>query len=36
MQQFCGINAIAYYSANIFTAAGQSQTVALLGTFGYG
>ncbi|BGP41910.1 hypothetical protein JCM10449v2_005905 [Rhodotorula kratochvilovae] len=36
MQQFCGINAIAYYSSTIFINAGQSETVALLGSFGYG
>ncbi|BGP56301.1 hypothetical protein JCM8202v2_003916 [Rhodotorula sphaerocarpa] len=35
-QQFCGINAIAYYSSVIFSKAGFSQTQALLGSFGYG
>ncbi|GAA6050068.1 hypothetical protein NBRC10513_001374 [Rhodotorula toruloides] len=36
MQQFCGINAIAYYSSVIFENAGTSEKVALLGSFGYG
>ncbi|GAA5825489.1 hypothetical protein JCM11251_007008 [Rhodosporidiobolus azoricus] len=36
MQQFCGINAIAYYSSTIFTNAGQDDITALLGSFGYG
>ncbi|GAA5825491.1 hypothetical protein JCM11251_007009 [Rhodosporidiobolus azoricus] len=36
MQQFCGINAIAYYSSTIFENAGQDTTTALLGSFGYG
>ncbi|GJN92927.1 hypothetical protein Rhopal_005970-T1 [Rhodotorula paludigena] len=31
MQQFCGINAIAYYSSTIFQEAGQGVTTALLG-----
>ncbi len=35
-QQFCGVNAIAYFSSTIFTNAGASQTKALLGSFGYG
>ncbi|POY76589.1 hypothetical protein BMF94_0178 [Rhodotorula taiwanensis] len=35
-QQFCGINAIAYYSSVIFENAGTSVTTALLGSFGYG
>ncbi|KWU46584.1 hypothetical protein RHOSPDRAFT_32042 [Rhodotorula sp. JG-1b] len=35
-QQFCGINAIAYYSSVIFENAGSSTTKALLGSFGYG
>ncbi|GAA5855034.1 hypothetical protein JCM9279_005730 [Rhodotorula babjevae] len=34
MQQFCGINAIAYYSSTIFRSSGQSQTVSLLGSLG--
>ncbi|KAI0696760.1 hypothetical protein C8T65DRAFT_663212 [Cerioporus squamosus] len=36
MQQFCGINAIAYYSSNIFVQGGFSQTAALLASFGFG
>ncbi|KAI0767794.1 hypothetical protein C8Q74DRAFT_1370501 [Fomes fomentarius] len=36
MQQFCGINAIAYYSSNIFVQGGFSQTSALLASFGFG
>ena len=36
MQQFCGINAIAYYSTNIFTQGGFSNTQAFLASFGYG
>ncbi|GAA5893884.1 hypothetical protein JCM6882_003119 [Rhodosporidiobolus microsporus] len=36
MQQFCGINAIAYYSSTIFENAGQDQITSLLGSFGYG
>ncbi|BGP18281.1 hypothetical protein JCM10213v2_006341 [Rhodosporidiobolus nylandii] len=36
MQQFCGINAIAYYSSTIFENAGQDTTTSLLGSFGYG
>jgi len=35
-QQFCGVNAIAYFSSTIFINAGASQTKALLGSFGYG
>lgn len=35
-QQFCGVNAIAYYSSKIFLNAGSSQTSALLGSFGFG
>ncbi|GAA5905297.1 hypothetical protein JCM5296_001435 [Sporobolomyces johnsonii] len=35
-QQFCGVNAIAYYSSNIFINTGTSTTTALLGSFGYG
>jgi len=35
-QQFCGVNAIAYYSSNIFKNAGTSDKVALLGSFGFG
>ncbi|PIL24778.1 MFS general substrate transporter [Ganoderma sinense ZZ0214-1] len=36
MQQFCGVNAIAYYSSNIFVIGGFSQTAALLASFGFG
>ncbi|KAE9401625.1 hypothetical protein BT96DRAFT_991975 [Gymnopus androsaceus JB14] len=36
MQQFCGINAIAYYSSNIFTEAHFTQIQALLASFGFG
>ncbi|KAH9934461.1 uncharacterized protein BXZ73DRAFT_45706 [Epithele typhae] len=36
MQQFCGVNAIAYYSSNIFVQGGFSQTSALLASFGFG
>ena len=36
MQQFCGINAIAYYSSNIFAESGFSPTDALLATWGFG
>jgi len=36
MQQFCGINAIAYYSSNIFKQASFTDIQALLATFGYG
>ncbi|GAA5967327.1 hypothetical protein JCM3765_005602 [Sporobolomyces pararoseus] len=35
-QQFCGVNAIAYYSSNIFRNTGASITKSLLGSFGYG
>lgn len=35
-QQFCGVNAIAYYSSNIFKATGASNTKSLLGSFGFG
>ena len=35
-QQFCGVNAIAYYSSNIFVQGGFSQTAALLASFGFG
>lgn len=35
-QQFCGVNAIAYYSSNIFKKATNSDTRALLGSFGFG
>ena len=36
MQQFCGINVIAYYSSTIFKQAQFSDIQALLATFGYG
>ncbi|TFK86319.1 hypothetical protein K466DRAFT_156742 [Polyporus arcularius HHB13444] len=36
MQQFCGVNAIAYYSSNIFVQGGFSETAALLASFGFG
>ena len=35
-QQFCGVNAIAFYSSNIFVLGGFSQTAALLASFGFG
>lgn len=36
MQQFCGINAIAYYSSNIFAQSGFTPTSALLASWGFG
>ncbi|KIP10754.1 hypothetical protein PHLGIDRAFT_22040 [Phlebiopsis gigantea 11061_1 CR5-6] len=36
MQQFCGVNAIAYYSSNIFTQSGFSNVQALLASWGFG
>ncbi|KAK7455856.1 hypothetical protein VKT23_010893 [Stygiomarasmius scandens] len=36
MQQFCGINAIAYYSSNIFSQSGLSNKEALIASWGYG
>jgi len=36
MQQFCGINVIAYYSSNIFTSANFSNTQALIASWGFG
>ena len=36
MQQFCGVNVIAYYSTTIFLQAGFSRTTALLVTMGTG
>ncbi|KAJ3724935.1 hypothetical protein DFJ43DRAFT_1157684 [Lentinula guzmanii] len=36
MQQFCGINAIAYYSSNIFSDANFSNLQALLASWGFG
>ncbi|GAA5974465.1 hypothetical protein JCM11641_003232 [Rhodosporidiobolus odoratus] len=36
MQQFCGINVIAYYSSSIFRQAGFNETAALCATLGFG
>ncbi|CAK9437766.1 uncharacterized protein LODBEIA_P21440 [Lodderomyces beijingensis] len=36
MQQFCGINVIAYYSSTIFKQAGFSEVSALLASWGFG
>lgn len=36
MQQFCGVNVIAYYSSNIFTSANFSTISALLASWGFG
>lgn len=36
MQQFCGINVIAYYSSNIFMESGFGEVQALLASFGFG
>ncbi|KAJ3773399.1 hypothetical protein FB446DRAFT_733255 [Lentinula raphanica] len=36
MQQFCGINAIAYYSSNIFSQANFTNFQALLASWGFG
>ncbi|KAF5351753.1 hypothetical protein D9756_007419 [Leucocoprinus leucothites] len=36
MQQFCGVNVIAYYSAEIFAEASFTQIQALLASFGFG
>jgi len=36
LQQFCGVNVIAYYSTTIFLQAGFSRTTALLVTMGTG
>ena len=36
MQQFCGVNAIAYYSSNVFTQSGFTTVQALLASFGFG
>lgn len=36
MQQFCGVNVIAYYSTTIFTQSGFSQSSALLASMGTG
>ena len=36
MQQFCGVNAVAYYSSTVFTQAGFAEQSALLASFGFG
>jgi sugar porter (SP) family MFS transporter len=36
MQQFCGVNVIAYYSSNIFAQSGFNEIQALLASFGFG
>jgi len=36
MQQFCGVNAIAYYSTQIFLQANFTQFQAFLSSFGFG
>ncbi|KAM0561311.1 hypothetical protein ACHAPJ_003190 [Fusarium lateritium] len=36
MQQFCGVNVIAYYSTQIFTDAGYTRSQAILASFGGG
>jgi len=36
MQQFCGVNAIAYYSTSVFTQSGFSITSAFLASWGFG
>lgn len=36
MQQFCGINVIAYYSSTIFANAGFTNANALLASLGFG
>ena len=36
MQQFCGVNVIAYYSTNVFLQAGFTQQSAFLASFGWG
>ena len=36
MQQFCGINAIAYYASNVFIESGFSDLQAFLASFGFG
>lgn len=36
MQQFCGVNVIAYYSSNIFSEANFNNIQALLASFGFG
>lgn len=36
MQQFCGVNVIAYYSSNIFSESGFNNIQALLASWGFG
>ena len=36
MQQFCGVNVIAYYSSTIFSQSGFDDVQALLASFGFG
>ncbi|KAI0083385.1 hypothetical protein BDY19DRAFT_900385 [Irpex rosettiformis] len=36
MQQFCGVNVIAYYSSNIFSESGFNPIQSLLASFGFG
>ncbi len=36
MQQFCGVNVIAYYSSNIFAESGFNEIQSLLASFGFG
>ena len=36
MQQFCGVNVIAYYSSNIFSQSGFNNVQSLLASFGFG
>ena len=36
MQQFCGVNVIAYYSSNVFVQSGFDNIQALLASFGFG
>ena len=36
MQQFCGVNVIAYYSSNVFSQGGFSTQAAFLASFGFG
>ena len=36
MQQFCGVNVIAYYSSSIFSSAGFSNAAALTASMGFG
>lgn len=36
MQQFCGVNVIAYYSSTVFSQAGLGDIQAILGSWGFG